>query len=147
MLHADAVSEQQQHPSSCSTAQLNTLLTLPVSPACPAARKLHQPVYTPPDQDGGICAAFASASAVATSTGGTAVSQAQASAKAVCDCLKTGQGVAEAVAQAAASGNAQTAAQAIAEAAGGEPALQGLQVCWQQAVFNNSTQSTWCAST
>jgi hypothetical protein len=56
------------------------------------------------------------------------VSQAQASAKAVCDCLKTGQGVAEAVAQAAASGNAQAAAQAIAEAAGGETALQVLHV-------------------
>jgi hypothetical protein len=36
--------------------------------------------------------------------------------------------VAEAVAQAAASGNAQAAAQAIAEAAGGETALQVLHV-------------------
>jgi hypothetical protein len=66
---------------------------------------------------------------VATSAGGTALSQAQASAKAICDCLKTGQGVAEAVASAAASGNAQAAAQAIAEAAGGESAFHILCVC------------------
>jgi hypothetical protein len=65
---------------------------------------------------------------VATATGGTALSQAQASAKAICDCLKTGQGVAEAVASAAASGNAQAAAQAIAEAAGGENSLHVLYV-------------------
>jgi hypothetical protein len=62
---------------------------------------------------------------VAVSTGGTAVSQAQAVAKAVCDCLRTGSGVAEAVAQAASSGNANTAAQAIAEAASG-----GESVSW-----------------
>lgn len=68
---------------------------------------------------------------MATSTGGTAVSQAQAVAKSVCDCLKTGAGVAEAVATAASSGNAQTAAQAIAEAVSG-----GALICSLRHMFS-----------
>lgn len=44
--------------------------------------------------------------------------------QAICNALNSGSGIAEAVAQAAASGNAQTAAQAIAEVAGqGEGSL------------------------
>ncbi len=113
---ATALSKQQQQALvfEIETALISLDSDLGVMIFLFAARQIRQA------SQGGVCAAFASASAVATSTGGTAISQAQAAAKAVCDCLKTGQGVAEAVAQAASSGNAQAAAQAIAEAAGGK---------------------------
>jgi hypothetical protein len=55
------------------------------------------------------------------------VAQSQAVAKAVCYCLKSGVGVAEAVSLAASSGNANTAAQAIAEAAAGGECRN---LCW-----------------
>lgn len=50
----------------------------------------------------------------------------QAVAQSICNCLRTGSGVAQAIASAASSGNAATVAQAIAEAAsGGESVKKG----------------------
>ena len=48
----------------------------------------------------------------------------QAVAQSICNCLKTGVGIAQAISTASSSGNAATAAQAIAEAASGGAFMQ-----------------------